>query len=215
MSLPAGTSFWVGVPRQVADRATHHFSFLLEELDPLVRLAQLGRHVIRGGHRRRPAGTVLAVGDLEPAMQAGLRDPEVLRDLAQRRLTLAGHGNDIGSELGGKRFRHEVDPSSEDESSQVRSQPNWGQSPSATARGYPDWWQRLSETARAWQPFCTDCGSLDNLTLDHSPEAWRLIDQGKRLTLNHVAAGLLTVVCAVCNRKRGAARGQHLSRPYA
>ncbi|WP_237052055.1 hypothetical protein, partial [Mycobacterium avium] len=52
-----------------------------------------------------------------------------LRDLAQRRLTLAGYGNDIGSELGGKRFRHETDPSSEDESSQVRSQPNRGQSP--------------------------------------------------------------------------------------
>ncbi|WP_252256958.1 SDR family oxidoreductase, partial [Mycobacterium avium] len=42
--------------------------------------------------------------------------------------TLAGYGNDIGSELGGKRFRHETDPSSEDESSQVRSQPNRGQS---------------------------------------------------------------------------------------
>ncbi|WP_244897860.1 cupin domain-containing protein, partial [Mycobacterium paraintracellulare] len=39
----------------------------------------------------------------------------------------AGHSDDIGSELGGKRSRHEVDPSSKDESSQVRSQPNRGQ----------------------------------------------------------------------------------------
>lgn len=61
-------------------------------------------------------------------MQAGLRDAEVLRDLAQRGFTLAGHGDDVGSELGGKRLRYEIDPSSKDESSWVRSQPNWGQS---------------------------------------------------------------------------------------
>src|SRR5690349_16949681 len=83
--------------------------------------------------------------------------------------------------------------------------------PSATARGYPASWQTLSAQARARQPFCTDCGSRDNLTLDHSPQAWALIEQRKRLTLKHVAAGLLTVVCAECNRKRGAARGQHVS----
>jgi hypothetical protein len=90
---------------------------------------------------------------------------------------------------------------------------------SATARGYPAWWAKLSAEARSWQPFCTDClttGTSENpLTLDHSPEAWRLTEQGKRLTLRHVAAGLLTVVCAGCNRKRGAARGQHVSRRYA
>ena len=64
-------------------------------------------------------------------MQAGLGDAEVLRDLTQRRLARAGHRDDVGSELGRKRFRHEIDPSSKDESSQVRSQPNWGQSPQA------------------------------------------------------------------------------------
>ncbi|WP_206743114.1 hypothetical protein, partial [Mycolicibacterium obuense] len=41
---------------------------------------------------------------------------------------LAGHSDDVSSELGRKRLRHEIDPSSKDESSQVRSQPNWGQS---------------------------------------------------------------------------------------
>lgn len=36
--------------------------------------------------------------------------------------------DDVGAELGSKRYRHEIDPSSKDESSQVRSQPNRGQS---------------------------------------------------------------------------------------
>ena len=90
--------------------------------------AKLRCCVVRSGRRRGPAKTVLAVGDLEPAVQAGLRDPEILRDLAQRCFALAGYGDDIGSELGGKRLRHEIDPSSKDESSQVRSQPIWGQS---------------------------------------------------------------------------------------
>lgn len=75
-----------------------------------------------------PARAVLAVGDLEPAGQAGLRDAEVLRDLAQRRLTFPGHGDDVSTEVGRKRFRHEIDPSSKDESSQVRSNQNRGSS---------------------------------------------------------------------------------------
>jgi hypothetical protein len=40
--------------------------------------------------------------------QADLEDPEVLRDLAQRRLGLAGHGDDVGTELGRKRLRHRL-----------------------------------------------------------------------------------------------------------
>ncbi len=50
--------------------------------------------------RRGPVDAAFMFSDLEPAMQTGLRDPEVLRDLAQRRLTLAGHGDDMGAELG-------------------------------------------------------------------------------------------------------------------
>jgi hypothetical protein len=41
--------------------------------------------------------TILAVGDLEPAMQASLG---VLGDLAQRGFALAGHGDDVSAELG-------------------------------------------------------------------------------------------------------------------
>lgn len=62
-------------------------------------------------------------------MQAGLRDPEVLREMMQWRLALADHGNDVNAELGKKRFRHELDSPRKDESSQVRRQPNRGSPP--------------------------------------------------------------------------------------
>ena len=69
-------------------------------------------------------------------------------------------------------------------------------------RGY-DWaWRKLSEKARRLQPFCTDCGTTRNLTVDHTPEAWRRRDAGKPIRLQDV-----DVVCDVCNALRGAARG--------
>lgn len=91
-----------------------------------MRFAQLGSHVV-GVRRRGPVVFIPTASDLERGMQAGLRDAEVLRDLARRRLALASHGDDVSAELGGKRCRYEIDPSSKDESSRVRSQPNWGQ----------------------------------------------------------------------------------------
>ena len=73
---------------------------------------------------------------------------------------------------------------------------------SATDRGY-DWqWTKLSRKARRLQPFCTDCGSTEDLQADHSPEAWAAHAAGKRITLS-----MVEVVCADCNRDRGAARG--------
>ena len=76
------------------------------------------------------AGTdaVLDVGELQPAVQARLGDPEVLRDLRDRGLALAGDRDHVTAELQRERLRHDEHPSSEDESSQVRSQLNWGQS---------------------------------------------------------------------------------------
>ena len=65
-------------------------------------VAQLRRYIIRGCRRRGPPGTVLTVGDLEPSMQTGLGDAEVLRDLTERCFTLAGYSDDVGSELGRK-----------------------------------------------------------------------------------------------------------------
>lgn len=82
---------------------------------------------------------------------------------------------------------------------------------SATQRGYRSWWERLSKQARTKQPFCTDCGSTENLTVDHTPEAWAKVESGKRLTLNDFKNGLLTVVCRTCNIARGAARGNSAS----
>jgi hypothetical protein len=41
-------------------------------------------------------------------MQAGLRDPEVLAIWCSGASPLQGHGDDVGTELEGKRFRHEI-----------------------------------------------------------------------------------------------------------
>lgn len=56
-------------------------------------------------------------------------DPEVLRDLFQRSLTLTGHCHDIVAELLRVWLGHDRHPSSEDKSSQVRCQPESGQTP--------------------------------------------------------------------------------------
>jgi 5-methylcytosine-specific restriction enzyme A len=69
-------------------------------------------------------------------------------------------------------------------------------------RGYGWRWQKLSKRARAQQDFCSDCGSPEDLTADHSMEAWRRHDQGKTIRLQDI-----DVVCIRCNTERGAARG--------
>lgn len=74
------------------------------------------------------------------------------------------------------------------------------------ARGYGSAWQRLSRKARELQPFCLDCGSPEDLTTDHTPEAWRRIEAGKVLRLKDVE-----VVCRRCNSDRGAARGENIA----
>ena len=80
--------------------------------------------------------------------------------------------------------------------------------PSTTARGYDSAWHRLSVRARRMQPFCSDCGTADDLTVDHTPEAWQRRDAGLPITLDVVA-----VVCRSCNSKRGKARGEGVERP--
>ena len=74
---------------------------------------------------------------------------------------------------------------------------------SASSRGYDAAWARLSARARRLQPFCTDCGATENLTVDHTPEAWQRKAQGKAIRLCDVA-----VVCGPCNTCRGPARGR-------
>ena len=73
--------------------------------------------------------------------------------------------------------------------------------PTREQRGYDKAWRRLSERARKLQPFCEDCGATENLTTDHSPEAWRRRARGLAVRLQDVA-----VVCGPCNNRRGRAR---------
>lgn len=75
--------------------------------------------------------------------------------------------------------------------------------PTAQDRGYDHKWNLLSQRARRLQPWCTDCGSVDDLQTDHTPEAWARKAEGKAIRLNDVE-----VVCGPCNRARGTARGE-------
>jgi 5-methylcytosine-specific restriction enzyme A len=80
----------------------------------------------------------------------------------------------------------------------------------AAARGY-DWqWTKLSKRARRLQPWCTDCGTTEDLQTDHLPTAWERKAAGKPLRLADVE-----VVCGPCNRARGAARGTTATRGEA
>lgn len=63
----------------------------------------------------------------------------------------------------------------------------------STQRGYDNRWRRLSERARQLQPWCSDCGTTDDLTGDHLRWPAR--------TLRDV-----DVVCRACNSRRGALR---------
>lgn len=77
----------------------------------------------------------------------------------------------------------------------------------AAARGYDAAWNRLSAKARRLQPFCTDCGAVDDLQADHTPQAWARKAGGKPIRLADI-----DVVCGPCNRRRGAARGDTATR---
>lgn len=76
--------------------------------------------------------------------------------------------------------------------------------PDSRAKGYDAAWTRLSKRARRLQPFCADCGAVEDLQADHSPEAWARKKDGKQIRLEDIA-----VVCGPCNRARGAARGRN------
>lgn len=66
---------------------------------------------------------------------------------------------------------------------------------SAHRRGYGRKWQALSREARRLQPWCSDCGTAEDLTADH------LVFPA--LTLRDV-----DVVCRSCNSKREPIRGE-------
>lgn len=74
--------------------------------------------------------------------------------------------------------------------------------PSAHQRGYDTKHRKLSKQARKLAPFCEDCGTTKNLTLDHGPETWARREEGKTLRLRDYRG----VICRACQNKRGAAR---------
>ena len=80
-------------------------------LVPLPQLPQLRR--LDAGHARPDA--VIDIGELQPPVQARLRDAEVLRDLRQRSLAHTGNRDHVTAELQGERLGHDKHPSSEDQ----------------------------------------------------------------------------------------------------
>lgn len=69
------------------------------------------------------------------------------------------------------------------------------------ARGYDAAWIKLSRRARRIQPWCTRCGTTDNLTGDHTPQAWARKAAGLPIPLEDV-----DVLCAGCNASAGSSR---------
>lgn len=64
--------------------------------------------------------------------------------------------------------------------------------------GYGSSWKRLSAKARRLQPFCSTCGTSDDLTADHIIPLARS-DRTAKVTIEQVA-----VLCRSCNARKGA-----------
>lgn len=79
-----------------------------------------------------------------------------------------------------------------------RSRPD---SRSSSSRGYGWSWQKLSARARELQPFCSACGSTEDLQADHTPRAWKRYNEGKPVRLQDI-----DVLCGPCNIAAGDAR---------
>lgn len=62
-------------------------------------------------------------------------------------------------------------------------------------------WDRLSKRARALQPWCSTCGTRDDLTTDHTPRAWARIALRLPVRLHDVQ-----VLCRSCNAALGPAQ---------
>ena len=77
-------------------------------------------------------GAAVAFGNLQPAGQSGLRDPEAARDLSAGLVALTGDRDHVSAELLRIRGGHDADPSSEEqiltgkESTELRADPNYG-----------------------------------------------------------------------------------------
>lgn len=81
------------------------------------------------------------------------------------------------------------------------SKPSGRNKPAPSKIGYGFTWRKLSERARRLQPWCSDCGTTEDLTCDHSREAWERFEQGKTIRLIDV-----DVLCRRCNALKGKQR---------
>lgn len=118
---------------QIRRRPAQGLVLLLEEAAPRFRLAELG------GVGLGDAGpvAVLDIGQLQPAVQAGLGAPEVFRDVADAGIALSVDRDDIATELKrGKAFGTVNSLPGEPKPSQVRSQAN-RQQPLSHSFGVP------------------------------------------------------------------------------
>lgn len=70
------------------------------------------------------------------------------------------------------------------------------------AAGYDRAWDKLSIRARTIQDWCSRCGTTEDLTCDHTPEAWARKARGQVIRLIDV-----DVLCRTCNSQAGPARG--------
>src|SRR5215510_5214481 len=109
-SRTSGQLIWGDLAGEERRRPAQDLVLLLQRLVPLPQLPQL--RGLAAGHARPQA--VVDAGELEPAVQAGPRYPEVPGDLRQRSLALAGHRDHVTAELDRERLRHDEHPSSED-----------------------------------------------------------------------------------------------------
>jgi len=72
-----------------------------------------------------------------------------------------------------------------------------------TSRGYDNDWLRLSANAIAQHPYCSNCGSTEDLTADHIvPKARR----GRNVLSN------VQVLCRSCNASKGTGGGVTLEK---
>lgn len=67
--------------------------------------------------------------------------------------------------------------------------------PSAARRGYDAKWRRLAAKARALWTYCAQCGTTEDLTVDHLRWPANTLDD-------------VQVLCRSCNSRKGAAPGR-------
>lgn len=81
----------------------------------------------------------------------------------------------------------------------------WNRRVSRSSEYGPNW-TALSRKCRKLQPWCTQCGSTEQLETHHTVEAWLKLKHVGALTFSDAEKGLLIVLCHRCNVAAGAAR---------